>query len=188
MANELFQNQSGPNSINPVALIGQNVVIHYLKQTLYRKVDFYEPIPPFQCIDVGAVAASTTSAKNNIQNLEQWDDEFGQFRLFTIDNVQMRIYLPAAVAKGQMRRIHVPYVDLNLPNRNSNLNLSEIFVWEDNRPAVEVINFNPVGIAASRIIAFGFRFHTIEVDTAVSAQLKAGQAPATHIWCSGYGE
>jgi len=188
MPNELYMNQSGPNSMNPIALIGQNVLVHYLKENHYRRVDFYEPIPPFQCINVGAIAAATTSARANITNLDQFDDEFGQFRLFTIDNVQMRIYVPAGVAKGMMKNIHVPYVDLNLPNRNSNLNLSEIFVWEDNRPAVEVINLNALGINTSRLIAFGFRFHTVALDQSTIEAIKTGRAQVTHVWCSGYNQ
>jgi hypothetical protein len=164
------------------------VLIHYLKENPYRRVDFYESIPPFQCIDVGAIAAATTSARTNITNLEQFDEEFGQFRLFTIDNVQMRIYVPSGVSRGQMKNIHVPYVDPNLTNRNPNLNLSEIFVWKDNRPSVEVINFNALGVNTSRLIAFGFRFHSVGLDQNTIDQIKNGKEPVTHIWCSGYNQ
>ena len=186
----IFKAQVG--LVDPVALHGQNVAIHYVQATYYRKVDFLESIPAFQCINLGALGAGAVSARTNVVNLEMPDNEFGLFRWYPIDDAQIRLYHPSGIAKWQLRNLQVP-VDMNVVNRDPNLVSTEIAVWEDNRPAVEAVNGNAFALGAVRLIATGYRFHTLDLESGSYAnadlvkQLKSNAVPCTHIWCSGRG-
>jgi len=183
----IFKAQVG--MFDPIALYNQNVCIHYVQNAYYRKVDFLEAIPPFQCLDVGAVAATTVSPRTLIPNLAMPDNEFGLFRWYPIDDAQIRLFHPSGMAKWQLRNLQVP-VDMNITNRDPNLVSTEIAVWEDNRPAVEAINGHAFALGAVRIIAIGYRFHTVDLDKSdpdLVKALKSGAQPCTHVWASGRG-
>lgn len=207
----IFKTQVG--MFDPVALQDHNVCIHYVQQKHYRKVDFLESIPPFQCIDITAglgLAALALTGRVNIVNLDMADNEFGLWRWYPIDDAQVRLYHPSGISKYQLRNLQVP-VDMNILTRDPNLTSTEIAVWEDNRPAVEAINGNAVALGAVRLIAIGYRFHTIEIegpstyderkiinsmkgepgnqnkkeeDLMITA-LQQKRLPCTDVWCSG---
>lgn len=185
----IFKAQVG--MFDPVALQNQNVCIHYVQSIHYRKVDYLEAIPPFQCLDVGAVAAGVVSVRTLIPNLEMPNNEFGLFRWYPIDDAQIRLFHPAGVAKWQLRWLQVP-VDMNIVNRDPNLVSTEIAVWEDNRPSVEAVNGHAFALTAVRLVAIGYRFHTVNLEgdgpdanSNLVEQLKAGSQPCTHVWASG---
>lgn len=181
----VFKAQIG--MFDPVALQDHYVVIHYVQQRHYRQVDFLESIPPFQCIDLGALAAATVSARTQITNLDMPDDEFGLFRWYMLDNVQVRLFLPSGIAKFELKNIQIP-ADYKTLQRDPNLVSTEFCVWEDNRPAIEAINGMDYGLNAVRIIAMGYRFHTVAVEKDIVLAIQQGRLPATHVWCSGRGQ
>jgi hypothetical protein len=189
---DLYIFKGAVGMVDPIALQGQNVCIHYIAKEYYRRVNFLEAIPPFQCIDLGAVAAGTPSARTNVVNLEMPDNEFGLFRWYPIDDVQIRLYHPSGIAKWQLRNLQVP-IDMNIINRDPNLVSTEIAVWQNNHPAIEAINGHAFALGAVRIIALGYRYHTVDLEAGtyenkeLVKQLKSGAAPCTHIWCSGRG-
>ncbi len=178
----IFKSQIG--MFDPVALYNHNVAIHYVQKIHYRKVDFIEGIPPFQCIDLGALAATTPSGRLNVPNLEMADEEFGLFRWYPIDDAQIRLYHPSGIAKWQLRNIQVP-IDMNILYRDPNLVSTEIAIWEDNRPAVEAVNGHAFALGAVRLIALGYRFHVTKLDPELVKALKAGRETCTHVICSG---
>ena len=189
----IFKTQVG--MFDPVALQNQNVAIHYVQNTYYRKVDFLEGIPPFQCIDITAgagLAAITVSGRTNVVNLDMPDNEFGLFRWYPIDDAQIRLYHPAGISKWQLRNLQIP-VDMNILFRDPNLVSTEIAIWENKRPAVEAVNAHAFALGAVRLIAIGYRFHTLDLESGASAKpelvkaLKSGKEPCTHVWCSGRG-
>jgi len=182
---DLFQSKAEEGGINPVALIDHYVWIHYNQNKILRQVDFLEPLPAFQAIDLGALAAGALTAKTNITNFDMYADEFAQFRIWTLDNVQLILYLPAGVPAGQLKTFQVPLSKFNAL-RNPSLNLTEICVWEDNRPAVIAINGSGIALSAVRIMAMGHHYHTVPVSATdpVNAKIKAGIQPVTHVWCS----
>lgn len=207
---DLYSFKAQVGLFDPVALQNHNVIIHYVSNVYYRRVDFLEAIPPFQCVDIGAVAATTVSGRINVTNLEMPDNEFGLWRWYPIDDAQIRFYHPAGVAKWQLRNLQVP-IDMNIIARDPNLVSTEFAIWEDNRPAVEAINGHAFALGAVRLIAIGYRFHTVAITEAVSADemraveqlrqkpgnqnkteaallklaFEQGSLPATHVWCSG---
>lgn len=182
---------------DPVVLQDQNVRIRYLQSVFYRRVTYLESIPPFQALDLGAVAANTTSARTPITRMDMYDDEFGLFRWYPLDNAQIRLFLPQGTAKFDMKTVQVP-IDYKLIERDPNLVSTEIAVWEDNRPAIEAVNGQAYGLQAVRIIAMGYRFHTVDLSDKTNlavlglpddyvARIKSGDVPATDVWCSGFG-
>lgn len=196
---------------DPVALMNQNVAIHYVQNLYYRRVDFLEGIPEFQCVNMGAVLATNQSGRTNVINLELADNEFGIFRFYPIDDFQLLLFHPSGIAKFQMRNLAVP-LDLQILINDPNLVTTEIGVWQNNRPAMIAVNANAIALAASRVRAIGYRFHVdtclpitqdekrvIQAlkseshytakndDELMELALAQGRLPVTHIWCSGRG-
>ena len=183
---ELYQAKAGTDGLDPIALQGYYVAIHYFSETLYKQVDFWEPIPPFQCLSLGPIAAGASSPRTNIVNLEAWDDEFCQYRIWTLDNVQLRLFEPAAVGKAFLRNIQSqPYVTSAYTNKS--LNLTEMCVWEDNRPAVECVNGSGYAVPIVRLKAEGFRYHVLPISTPIISAITQGQISCTHAWCTAKG-
>ena len=186
----IFKAQVG--MFDPLALWNQNVALHYVQNIYYRRVDFLEAIPPFQCIDLGALAATTAGVRTNVPNLEMADEEFGLFRWYPIDDAQIRLYHPAGIAKYQLRNLQIP-VDMNILFRDPNLVSTEIVVWEDNRPAVEAVNGHAFALGNVRLIALGYRFHSFSLESGPGADpelikaIKTGKEPCTNVWASGRG-
>ena len=195
----LYQSKQGdgaPLGFDPIALQGHYVAIHYTTELLFRQVMFWEPIPRFQAIDIvaaltlGTLGVGATAPKTNLTNLDMFDDEFGQFRMWTLDNVQIRVFLPAGTLLHQLKNIQIPIGAAN-PLSNPSLNFTEMCVWEDNRPAVECVNGSAVALNAVRIMVEGYRYYTKPVEGDIAAKIKASiegtgpSFPVTHVWCSG---
>ncbi len=197
------------NGMEPIALLDDYVKVITQGQILYRKVTFFESIPPFQWIDfcavppngplaaAAALGAGTPSIKANVVNLDLYDDEFGQWRWFPLDNVQAQLFLPAGVAKWQLKNLQVG-LDRAIAYRDPLLITTEFFSWEDLRPAMQVLNFSGYALNAARIVGWGYRFHTTDqfalnadgtIDqantTKILNQLRAGQIASTPVQCSG---
>ena len=184
-------------AMEPVALDGAYVRIQGYKNILWRRVLWHEVIPPFQCCDMGGIAAQTLRAKFNVVNLELNDEEFGQWRFFPLDPIELGIYLPAGAAKWQLKNIQVR-IDQSIVLRDPILLSTEIFTWEDERPAFEPRNYSDYALVASRVIATGVRFivGTVEKDNdgdpddavkrkVIEAKLVTGQLQWTNIPCAG---
>lgn len=182
---DLFPHKSGIGLMEPVALIGHNVVVRYASQFFYRKVVYLEPIPPFQVLNIGAIAAQTTSARTQAPLLQLYKNEFGQFRWFPLDNVQVRLFSPAADGRFIVRQGQTP-LDPTIVTRDPCLHLTEFYEWEDRNPAFEAINFSDFALAQCRIIVQGYRFVTEELRSDKVEQIKAGTLSAVNIVTSGY--
>ena len=81
MGYDLFPHKSGIGGMEPVALIGHNVCVRYANDSYYRRVIWFEPISPFQVLNIGAIAAGAVSPRTQALNLQLWRNEFGQFEV-----------------------------------------------------------------------------------------------------------
>jgi len=169
--------------IKPVVLVGKNVCLQYANTEHFRRVTAWEPIPHFQFLDIGAIAAATTSNRTPAPNLEAQDNEFLQIRWYCLDTAQVRCFVPNAIAKNNLKNLQVA-VDPTAPLRDPDLHLNEIYIWEDNAPSFEAINYTGVAIAACRLIGFGFRFISDALDKDKIAAIRNG-APCTYLPCTG---
>lgn len=176
------------DAMEPVVLDDYYVKIKTYSEPkgFFKKVSFYEALPPFQAIDLGALAAQTAGAKIQIPNLDLWDEEFGQWRWFPMDNAQISLFIPAGVSKWQLKNLTLG-LDKSIIYRDPLLVSTEFYSWEDQRPAMQAINFSDYALAACRIIVFGFRFHCTDVDPAALLKLNNGTQPYTPIQCAGMG-
>jgi len=185
MGYDLFPNKSGLGLMEPVALIGHNVCVKYASNNMYRKVIWIEPIAHFQAVDLGAIAAATTSARTPATNLQFWRNEFGQIRWFPIDPCQIRIFLPNADGRMNLRNLQVS-VDPSIVQRDPCGHLTEIFIWEDRNPSFEGINYTAVATTQCRIIAYGYRFVTTDLPAATIAKIQAGTEACVNVVSSGF--
>jgi len=170
--------------MEPIALLDYYVRIITYKDLYFRKVTFYESIPPFQALDVGALLAQTPSGLTNVQNLDLNDGEFGQWRYFPLDNAMIRLFLPRGVAKNQLKWLQVG-VERSIIYRDPTLVSTEFYTWQDERPAVQGVNFSDYALGACRIVTFGYRFHTEEVTGDTLEKIKRGDIPCTPVQCAG---
>jgi hypothetical protein len=194
------------NAMEPVALLDYYVRVIANTGTYYRKVSYYEAIPPFQAIDTQAatprgplvaaapLAAGAQGNKSPVNNLGLWKNEFGQWRWFPLDNAQIRLYLPAGNAKWSLKNLQIG-LDRSIIYRDPTLLSTEFFTWEEEYPAFEPLNFSAYALPACRIIVFGYRFHTDEIKegsigqdgvnapVGTLAQLKNGALPCVPIFC-----
>ncbi|MDD5510850.1 MAG: hypothetical protein PHI12_08570 [Dehalococcoidales bacterium] len=187
------------DAMEPVALLDDFVRVITNGQEYFGKVDFFEAIPPFQCIDFCAVPpwgplavatpmpAATSPGKYNVTNLDLDDDEFGQWRWFPLDNIQVGLYLPSGVAKWSLKNIQGA-LDRAIVYRDPLLVSTEFYSWEDQRPAMQPTNFSGYVQNAARIVAFGYRYHIsqIKVGNPLYTNLLNGNTPCTPVICKGF--
>lgn len=181
---DLFPHKSGWGMMEPVALIKHNVCILYGSARYYRKVIYFEPIPPFQCLNIGQVVLQTTSVRTPAPNLDLFDGEFGQYRWYPIDNAQIRLWLPQVDGRYSIRQMQVP-VGIEILDRDPCLHLTEFYVWEDYHPWFEAMNMMDYTLDQCRIIAMGFRFVTEELSRGVVSAIEAGTEACTYVVASG---
>ncbi len=185
MGYDLFPHKSGLGFVEPVALIGHNVCVKYANDSHYRRVIWLESVLPFQFLNIGAILANTTSARTQAPNLQAWRNEFLQIRWYPIDTIQVRLYLPTADGRHNLRNLQVP-MDPTIITRDPCLHLTEFFVWEDRNPAFEATNYTALALAQSRLIGMGYRFVTEELPKDKVAAIQNGSLQCTYIMASGF--
>lgn len=186
MGYDLFPNKPGDQGfMDPVALIGQNVCVKYANSNHYRRIIWFEPVPPFQFLNIGAVAANATSARTPANNLQTWDNEFLQIRWFPLDNAQIRLFLPNADGRASLRNIQVP-IDPTIITRDPCLHLTEMFIWEDRNPAFEAVAYPAIALAQCRLVGMGYRFVTESLSPEKEKAIQTGQIACTYIVASGF--
>ena len=164
MSDEMLRAFKAARTMEPIAQVDWYVKIETYKASHFRKVTYRESIPPFQALDIGAIAAQTVSTLTNMGNLDLDNDEFGQWRFFPLDNVFARINNPAGVSKFQLKTLQVG-VEKSIIYRDPTLLSTEFYTWEDERPALEGMNFSDYALNACRFIVFGYRYKTVEINS-----------------------
>ncbi len=160
---EMLRAFKAARMMEPIARVDWFVKVETYRDIHYRQVTYRESIPPFQVLDIGAIAAQIVSAVTNAGNLDLQDDEFGQWRWFPLDNVMARIYNPAGVSKFQLKNLQVG-VEKSIIYRDPTLLSTEFYTWEDERPAFDGMNFSDYALNACRFVVFGYRYKTVEID------------------------
>jgi hypothetical protein len=181
--------------MEPVAMPGYYVNIKYASEDHYHRVNWLEAIPPFQFQDLGAIAAGVSNANpTEATNLQLEDNEFGQFRWYPIDAVQVTMWLPNANGKFKLKNLMVP-VDEMVIERDPCLHLTEFFVWEDNAPFFQALNYTDYALTQARLIGMGFRYklevdkagRAVQLDTTIIEAIQRGTIPCVVIPASGRG-
>jgi hypothetical protein len=190
---DLYPFKSKNGGIEPVALPGYYVNIQFASENHYHRVTWYESIPPFQFLNLGAILAGLPNANPTAAtNLELDDNEFGQFRWYPIDPIQVTMWLPSANGKYKLKNLMVP-VDKMVIERDPCLHLTEFFVWEDNAPFFQALNYADYNLAVSRLVGMGFRYkletdksgRAVQLDSSTIDAIQRGTIPCTVIPASG---
>jgi len=184
MSEEMLRAYKAARMMEPVAQVDYYVEVKTYKEEFLRKVTYREAIPPFQVLDIGAIATQTVSARTPAGNLDLQDNEFGQWRWFPLDNTMVRLFNPTGVSKFQLKFIQVG-VEKSIIYRDPTLLTTEFFTWQSERPSFEGMNFSDYGLNACRILVFGYRFKVEELDKVTIDKLEAGQLPVTPVVCAG---
>ena len=175
------------DGMEPIVLLDYYVRVKtYNSAVFLGQVDFFERIPWFQAIDMGAIAVQSFAAKLNVTNLDLWDQEFGQWRWYPLDDAQVSVFVPAGVSKWQLKNITVG-IDRSIILRDPSLESTEIFTWQDQRPAMQALNFSNVALTACRIMVTGYRYHVVQVTDAQTIKRlgPGGDLRCTTIQCAG---
>ena len=172
-------------SMEPIVLLDYyvKIITYQAPGGFWRKVTYFEKIPPFQVGDLGPVAAQTLAGKTAMANFDLWDEEFGQWRWFPLDNAQVSLFNPAGVSKWQLKNLTVA-LDKGIIYRDPTLASTEFCKWEDQAVSMQPMNFSDYALLACRIVAFGFRFHVDPVTPAMESKLSAGAQTFTPIVCA----
>ncbi len=180
----LYPHKSGLGLMEPVALVNQNVCVMYGSEEYYRKVSWFESLPPFQFLNIGAIPAQNQSGLTQALNLAWADEEFAQIRWFVIDNAQVRLWLPDADGKYRTQTM-MAYVDMNTIYRDPCLHLTEFCVWENHTPWFLAINPMDYPLTQCRLIGVGYRYKVRALTAAVVNGIKAGTIPCTYVGATG---
>ncbi len=184
MSNNLYPFKSGLGLVEPVALTNENVCVVYGTDYYYRKIAWFESLPPFQFLNIGAIAAQTNAGKISAVNLQFQKEEFAQIRWYPLDNAQVRLWLPEADGKYRTRQM-MAYVDQNTIVRDPCLHLTEFYIWSEFNPWFEALNGMDYALTQCRLIGMGFRFKLAGIDGAVVEGIKKGNIPCTYVFATG---
>ena len=211
MSDDLARAYKASLGMEPIARY--NYFVHIVANTgdYYRKVSFFEAIPPFQITDLcqssprgplnvaTPLGAGAMGGKYTITQFGLWKGEFAQWRWFPLDDAQIQLFVPAGNAKWSLKNLQVGLAK-DIIYRDPLLVSTEFNSWEEEWPAFQPLNFTGYALSAIRIVTWGYRFHTdpiVEgaemgkkmqngtVNAAVGTMngINAGTVPCTTIFC-----
>jgi len=159
------------NPFTPVAKVGENVLLLPAKQ--YYRVVWVEPIPRI-VVDFGAFGAGEVKEKEKAEAIELFPGELGHFRFTPIDDLEILVFQPRAVARFTTTAVQAK-IDRWTPPE-----LSEIYVWERAVPYLTVRNPRRYPTAMGRVCFWGWRMQLeklVEPPKRWAAVVTAGKAP-----------
>ena len=155
--------------LEPIVRIGENVAIAEgptEDRWTYGRVIFLEPVQPI-IKNVGPLSAATATSypavgtKANLDEIKLGSGEFGQWRIFPIDDFYIQLNQPSAV--GRFLTKSGPTYASKLSALKSQM--VEVFTWEDSVPSVTPINPLFIDQTLARLMIVGFRYVIDELPT-----------------------
>jgi len=147
-------------SLEPIGLPGET--FHLIRAAGEEDVEIaaVDALPEY-IKDFGAIGAASWLRDQEDTNLELSGNEFGQFRMRVIDDVQLYIKNPSAVQKWRTSKANFylpqyPSDPTDIVLRNYYFVASEFFLYEDETPRFDL--YATLAAAKSRIAFSGFRF------------------------------
>jgi len=157
---------------SPVARVGENLFLIPLNR--YVTIKYIEPIPG-KIIDFGSLDAGESTPTTELTDMEMPEDEIGQYRIKVLDDITVTVYQKRGVGRFSTKNVLYP-ITPDSDTLSSHANSTEIFVYGDDAPWVQVTNSGTVPILKSRIWIQGFRY---VVETLEEAPAKYTAIP---IW------
>jgi len=186
MSDERWAGRPGP--ITPVASIGEHVLIRRLRGYHLYRILYREGLPLSNTLTVnfGAIAAGATLASQSLQvPLELNDLQLGQFRMRVLEDIRLTIWQPRSVGRFQVKNVIsnvTPFTEINDPCGH----VTEIFVYEDEWPFVDVNNPTGYNLALARAQFYGFRYGLDKIGEYTEESLAGIAQPYTAVVGEGY--
>ena len=153
--------QAFATHFEPVARIGENLLVLPKEKYGYYKVTAIEPIPII-IKDFGAINAESESKDTAITEVELNEDEIGQFRFIPLDDIEVEIKQPLANARGFTKTV-VTRVSKLSAQLDPTLKHTEVFTIEDEKLYFKIKNPSKSNISRSRVAIFGWKFKVKEL-------------------------
>lgn len=177
-----------PGPMQPYATIGQNLLIKVVQNYVLFRVNLVEQLPLSSPMVVnfasgGAIAANSTTPGVSLQTPLQMDGfEIGQFRAIFLEDFDLQVYEPQNTPRfinsvGRYRwSMMAQSVDPDYAR-------TEIAVYQNQYPYVDVINPTAVALNMARIAFFGNRYRIERLKDAQGQQYPAfatiGEVPTS---------
>ena len=159
---QLYPYKSG--LIEPVVMPGEIAGLYVNKTYYFYKILYIEGIPRSDplVVDIGALAAGATSAMTQLTLLEMPDKEFGQFRMFVLDDIAANLWQGRSDGRARLSN-RVGRVTRFTDMRDPDGHTTEFYVHEDDYAFVQVLNPTGYALTQTRVGFFGFRY-VLELD------------------------
>lgn len=160
-----------PGPMQPYAQIGQNLLIKVVQNYVLFRVNLIEQLPLSSplVVNFGAIGANATLPGVSLQTPLQMDGfEIGQFRAIMLEDIDLQVYEPQNLPRfiNSVGRYRWSRMAQSLDPSYSR---TEIAVYQDQFPYVDVINPTNQALVAARIAFFGNRYRIQRLKDAQKA-------------------
>ncbi len=155
------------NGFEPVVRIGENYAVETTSGVeKFFECVYVEPLPASADLqtDFGELAASAVSRANKVDILEMEGSakvetdisEVAQLRFYPLDDIAINVKQPAANGRFKTKNDDIR-VDFTTVELDPSLKSTEIFVYEDDVPYMDVYNLTNYTLEKTRVQFFGWR-------------------------------
>lgn len=129
-------------------------------------------------IDIGALAAAAQSAMTQVTLLQMPDQEFAQFRMEVLDDVEVAVYQGSA---DQRHKLFTRATTLTRfqPLFDPEASVSEMYEFEDNYLFLQATNQTGYALTQARVVFWGFRY-VLEIQD--QFKWNRGNGPLPPVW------
>lgn len=149
-----------PGPMQPFVQMGENVLVRRLQRYIAYKVAFIEQLPMSGAlqIDFGAVGAAATVAGVSLQTQLEMDGyEMGQFRCRLLEDMSLQVYEPQQTPRYLVKNGRARWTKISQKMDPWGVG-TEICVFQDQWPYVDVTNHTAVAYTVCRASFWGYRF------------------------------
>ena len=155
-----------PGPITPLAGVNESLLVHRQNMWFLYRVTGVEAVHPSPAliVDTGAVNAAATTRDQSLQTpLELGEFELGQFRMRVLDDVRLTLYQPRQAGRFTVKRAQAT---VTLASRIADPcgHLSELYVYKDEYPYMDVNNPTDSNLLITRATFWGFRYKVQELS------------------------
>lgn len=169
-----YQGFLQPGPMAPWARIGDNILVKRVQKYVLYKVLFEEQIPYSSpmIIDliansspvVASIAGNATLPAQSLQvplEMDGW--ELGQFRVKILSDIELQVYEPQNLPRFFIKQARARFSKLGQVNDPYQAQ-SELAVFQDEYPYVDVINPRDYTIVQARVAFYGYRYRLAQLD------------------------
>jgi len=159
---------------NEVVGVWVNKVYEFYKILYVEGLMRSDPIT----IDIGALAAAAQSAMTQVTLLQMPDQEFAQFRMEVLDDVEVAVYQGRA---DQRHKLFTRAATLTRfqPLFDPDANVSEMYEFEDNYIFLQATNLTSYPVTQARVVCWGYRYVPDPLD---QYRWNKGNGPLPPVW------